>query len=134
MNALRQAFALLCVLWAGSLWSLAWVSSILFRESDRHLAGVLVGRLLSVETYLGVALAVVALWLPGRRKFTWGYAAAALLAATEWLLKPVMARAREQGTMFGLGFGAWHGVAALLYVLACLAVVALLWKDARVPA
>ncbi|HEY1314892.1 MAG TPA: hypothetical protein VGE92_13505, partial [Steroidobacteraceae bacterium] len=63
-----------------------------------------------------------------------GYVAAALLAAIEWGLKPVMARAQERGTAFGLGFGAWHGVSALLYLLACLAVAVLLWKDSRVPA
>ena len=54
----RNAFRVLLVLWAGSLWSLVWVAPTLFRaQSDRHLAGVLAGRLFSVETYLGVAVA-----------------------------------------------------------------------------
>jgi len=135
VSVLRKAFGLLCVLWAGSLWSLAWVASVLFHaQSDRHLAGALVGRLLRIETYGGAALAAIALLLPNRGKFKWGYVAAALLAAIEWGLKPVMARAQERGTAFGLGFGAWHGVSALLYLLACLAVAVLLWKDSRVPA
>jgi hypothetical protein len=135
VSVLRKAFGLMCVLWAGSLWSLAWVSSIVFHaQSDRHLAGALVGTLLSIETYGGVALAGAALLLPNRSMFKWGYAAAALLAATEWGLKPVMARAQERGAAFGLGFGAWHGVSALLYLLACLALAVLLWKDRSVPA
>jgi hypothetical protein len=35
-----------------------------------------------------------------------------------------MAAARIHGTALGLTFGAWHGVSALLYAAACLA---LLW-------
>jgi hypothetical protein len=121
----------LFVLWAGSLWSLAaWVAPTLFSaQSDRHLAGFLAGRLFSIETYVGLACAGVALLLPGRRKFLWGYTAAALLAANEWVLKPVMVRAHAQGAAAGLGFGAWHGVSAALYGLACLAVLWLVWKE-----
>jgi hypothetical protein len=121
----------LLVLWAGSLWSVGlWVTPILFSaQPDRHLAGVLAGRIFSIETYVGIAVAVLALLLPGRTTFLWGYLAAALLAANEWALRPVMAAARTQGTAMGLTFGAWHGVSAVLYVLACLAVLVLVWKQ-----
>ena len=47
--------------------------------------------------------------------------AAALLAINEWMLKPLMAAAHARGAAHGLTFGAWHGVSALLYVVACLA-------------
>jgi hypothetical protein len=118
------------VLWAGSLWSLAWVTSTLFYgQSDRHLAGVLAGRLFSIETYVGLAVAVLALLLPGRTKFVWGYLAAALLAVNEWVLKPIMAQALQHGSAAGLRFGAWHGVSAVLYLIACLAVLRLVWKE-----
>jgi len=128
---LRNAFRVLLVLWAGSLWSLAvWVAPTLFyAQSDRHLAGVLAARLFSIETYIGVGLAALALLLPAQAKFVWGYAAAALLSVNEWVLKPVMAQAHAHGTAAGLGFGAWHGVSALLYVLACLAVLRLVWNE-----
>lgn len=130
MTVIRNAFRMLKVLWAGSLWSLVWVTQTLFRaQGDRHLAGVLAGRLFTVETYLGVAVAVVALLLPGRSKFLWGYLAAALLALNEWALRPVMAVARTRGAAWGLTFGAWHGVSMLLYVLACLGVVLLIWNE-----
>jgi hypothetical protein len=128
---IRSAFRVLFVLWAGSLWSLAaWVAPTLFyAQNDRHLAGVLAARLFSIETYVGVAAAVLALLLPGRTKFVWGYLAAALLSINEWVLKRIMAQAHDHGTAAGLGFGAWHGVSAVLYVAACLAVLRLVWNE-----
>jgi hypothetical protein len=128
---LRNGFRVLFVLWAGSLWSLAaWVAPTLFyAQGDRHLAGVLAARLFSIETYAGVGVAVLALLLPGRTKFVWGYLAAALLSVNEWILKRIMAQAHAHGTAAGLGFGAWHGVSAVLYVLACLAVLRLVWNE-----
>jgi hypothetical protein len=127
---MRSVFRVLLVLWAGSLWSLAvWVAPTLFRaQSDRALAGLLAARLFAIETYVGMGVAVLAL-LSQRAKFKWGYAAAALLAVNEWALKPVMALAHARGAIFGLSFGAWHGIAAVIYVSACLAVVALICRE-----
>ena len=127
---IRNSFRVVLVLWAGSLWSVGlWVTPILFSaQSDRHLAGVLAGRIFSIETYAGVAVAVCAALLPDRAKFVCGYLAAALLAANEWALRPVMAAARAQGTAMGLTFGAWHGVSAVIYVAACLALLVAVWK------
>jgi len=121
----------LFVLWAGSLWSLAaWVAPTLFyAQGDRHLAGVLAARLFSIETYAGVGVAVLALLSPSRTKFVWGYFAAVLLSINEWVLKRFMEQAHAHGTVAGLGFGAWHGVSAVLYVLACLAVLRLVWNE-----
>ena len=128
---LRNGFRALFVLWAGSLWSLAaWVAPTLFyAQGDRHLAGVLAARLFSIETYVGVGVAVLALLRPSRTKFVWGYLAAALLSINEWVLKRIMEQAHAHGTAAGLGFGAWHGVSAVLYVLACLAVLRLVWNE-----
>jgi hypothetical protein len=130
VKGLARVFRLLTVLWAGSLWSLAWVTQTLFgAQNDRHLAGLLASRLFSIETYLGLGVALIALTLPARRKFLWGYVAAALLAGNEWALKPVMSVAREHGSAAGLSFLAWHGVSMLLYVGACLALLLTVWKD-----
>jgi len=128
---IRNAFRILLVLWAGSLWSLAaWVAPTLFyAQSDRHLAGVLAARLFSIETYVGLGAAALALLLAGRMRFVWGYIAAALLSVNEWILKGIMAQAHVLGAVGHLGFGAWHGVSAVLYVLACLAVLRLVWKE-----
>lgn len=121
---------MLLVLWAGSLWSLTWVTSTLFSaQADRHLAGVLAGRLFTIETYVGIVVAALALLLPGRATFVWGYAAASLLALNEWALRPVMVTARSHGGAFGLTFGAWHGVSAALYLAASLALVVVVWRQ-----
>lgn len=129
----RNGFRVLWVLWAGSLWSLAaWVAPTLFHtQDDRQLAGVLAARLFSMETYVGIAVGLVALLLPDRRKFLWGYLAAALLAVNEWILKPVMTQAHVHGAAAGLGFGAWHGVSAALYLAACGLMVVLVWNQDR---
>jgi hypothetical protein len=128
---IRNVFRVVLVLWAGSLWSVGlWVTPILFSaQSDRHLAGILAGRVFSIETYVGVAVAGFALLLPGRTKFVWGYLAAVLLAVNEWALRPVMVVARAHGSAVGLTFGAWHGVSAVIYVLACFAVLVLIWRQ-----
>ena len=127
---IRNFFRVVLVLWAGSLWSVGlWVTPILFSaQSDRHLAGVLAGRIFSIETYVGIAVAVFASLLPERTKFVFGYLAAALLAANEWALRPVMSAARAHGTVAGLTFGAWHGVSAVLYMAASIALLVLVLK------
>jgi hypothetical protein len=121
---------MLLVLWAGSLWSLGlWVAPTLFyAQDDRHLAGMLAGRLFGIETYLALATAACAVLLPGRTRYGWLYMAAALLCVNEWALRPVMAAARAHGSVALLSFGAWHGVSALLYGVACLAVLLLIWN------
>ena len=123
MNAVRAVFRLLLALWAGSAWSLAaWVTPTLFyAQADRHLAGRLAARLFTIETCVGLAVAAAALLLPERGRFKWGYAAAGLLAVNEWVLKPALEIARQRGFALGLSFGAWHGVSALIYIAACLA-------------
>ena len=127
----RKVFGVLKVLWTGSLWSLAaWVAPTLFHaQADRHLAGMLAARLFGIETYVGIAVALLASVLPGARKFLWGYGAAALLAVNEWILKPVMMRAHADGAAMSLSFGAWHGVSAVLYLTACAAVLLLVWRE-----
>ena len=121
---------MLMVLWAGSLWSLLWVAAVLFRaQGDRHLAGLLAARFFQIETYLGLGVAALAILLPGRTRFFWAYFAAALLAVNEWILKRVMHLAQTHGTAAGLSFGAWHGVSAVLYLMACIAVLILVWKE-----
>ncbi len=118
------------VLWTGSLWSLLWVAAVLFHfQSDRHLAGLIAGRLFSIETYLGLALAALAARLPARARFRRGFFAVAMLATNEWIVKPVMSFAQTHGSALGVDFGAWHGVSALLYVFACLCVFIVIYQD-----
>ena len=129
MKALRNAFWVLVILWAGSLWSLAlWILPTLFYGlSDRQLAGYLAARFFSIETYVGLLVAGLAMALDYGARFRWGYFAAGLLVLNEWGLKPLMNLAQAHGSAAGLGFGAWHGVAAAVYLLACFAVLRLVW-------
>ena len=130
MKIIRGFFRVLIVLWAGSLWSTIWVAATLFNlQSDRHLAGLMAARLFQIETYLGLGVAALAIVLPGRTRYYWAYFAAAILAVNEWVLRRVMSFAQAHGTAAGLGFGAWHGVSAVLYLIACVAVLVLVWKE-----
>ena len=130
MKIFARPFRVLMSLWAGSLWSLLWVAAVLFRfGTDRHTDGLIAARLFSIETYLGLAAAVLALLLPNRRRFRLGFLAVALLAVNEWILKRFMSLAQTHGSALRLGFGAWHGVSAGLYVLACLCVLVMVYKD-----
>jgi Domain of unknown function (DUF4149) len=131
VSALRRLLRLLLVFTLGSMWSLAaWVAPTLFlAQPNRALAGLLAGRLFRLENYLCIGVALLALVLPGRLRFRWLYVAAALLAANEWLLRPRLDAARLHGAAAGFGFAAWHGLSSLLYVLACLAGVLLVWND-----
>ena len=130
---IRNAYRVLLVLWAGSLWSLAlWVApTLFFTQPDRHLAGLLAARLFAVETYLGVAVAALGLALPGRGERRAVYIAVALLAINEWIVKPLMERARLEGAAVGLSFGAWHGVSAAGYLIGCILVLWVIWKGER---
>jgi hypothetical protein len=125
----RGIFRVLLVLWAGSLWSTVWVAATLFHFlADRHLAGTIAGRLFAIETYVGIAVAVPALLLPERGRFRLGFVAVALLAVNEWILTRWMNLAQAHGTALGLRFGAWHGISALLYLLACLCVLVVIYR------
>jgi len=119
------------VLWAGSLWALAaWVAPTLFYlQPDRHLAGVLAARMFSIETGVTLAAMVLALLTAARARFKLLYVAAVLLCVNEWPLKSLMNQAHQSGSALGLGFGAWHGVSALLYLAACLLALVLVWND-----
>jgi Domain of unknown function (DUF4149) len=126
----QRVFRILWVLWAGSLWAMLWVAAIMFHfESDRHVAGRIAASLFSIETYLGLALALFALLSAIRSRFRLGFIAIGLLACNEWILKAIMETARTQGAALGLGFGPWHGVSALLYLAACLCIAALVWQE-----
>ena len=131
MRQVQNAYRVLLVLWAGSLWSAAlWVApTLFFAQPDRQLAGLLAGRIFMIEAYLAMAAAVLGLLLPGRTKMVPAYLAAALLAVNEWGLRPLMAQARLHGSSLSLSFGAWHGVSFALYVAACLSVLVLVWKN-----
>jgi hypothetical protein len=121
---------LLVVLWAGSLCSTVWVALTIFQsQPDRHLSGVLAARLFSIETYLGLAVALLAALRGERSNFRCCYLAAGLLLLNEWVLKTFMDQALAAGSALGMGFGPWHGISALVYLAACFAVATYVYQD-----
>ncbi len=131
-RAADRALRLLLVLWAGSLWSTVWVAlTIFWSQPDRHLAGMLAARLFAIETYVGLGVVVIAALRGERAAFRYCYLGAALLVFNEWVLKRAMDRALASGSALGLGFGPWHGISALIYLCACLAVGVYVYQDSR---
>lgn len=130
MKRVARVWRVLLVLWAGSLWSMLWVATAVFHfQSDRHTAGLIAGRLFSIETYVGLAVAALALVLANRARFRLGFVAVALLAVNEWILKAAMTLAQTHPGAAYLSFGAWHGISAGLYLLACLCVIVMIYQD-----
>lgn len=122
--------------WAGSLWTVcALVAPSLFAVlPDRGLAGEVAGHFFRMESRLGLALGLVALVLLARGAASWanrldyGVVIATMLAplTSETVFRPMMSAARSAGDM--QRFGALHGVSALLFGIACVGALALLWR------
>ena len=131
MSRARDLLRVFLVFTLGGMWSLAaWVAPTLFlAQPNRALAGLLAGHMFRIETYLCIAVALFALALPGRARYHWLYLAAALLCVNEWVLRPRMEAARLHHLAYGLTFGAWHGIAAIVYASACAAALLLVWND-----
>jgi len=126
----------LVTLWAGSLWTVCGiVAPQLFATlPERQLAGQMAARLFHIETWLGVVVAIALLAIFASRKaFAVSKAilwlillTAAAPLASELILGPMMSAAREAGDM--ARFGMLHGVSAVLFLIACLSALALVWK------
>ncbi|GFE91850.1 DUF4149 domain-containing protein [Steroidobacter agaridevorans] len=130
----------LVTLWAGSLWTVCGiVAPQLFATlPERRLAGQMAARLFHIETWLGVVIAMLLIALFAARKafvtsktILWLILlTAAAPLASELILGPMMNTAREANDM--ARFGMLHGVSAVLFLIACLSALALVWK-ARQP-
>jgi hypothetical protein len=128
--------SLVMTFWAGSLWTVCGlVAPTLFATlDDRQLAGQLAAMFFRAETYIGViaALVLVGLSITGKLSLAGGLVKT-LIAVTvaaplisQVVLGPFMERARAAGDM--ARFGALHGAAALLFVIACLSALLLVWR------
>jgi hypothetical protein len=136
---MRRLIAVLITLWAGSLWTICGiVAPTLFSTlDDRHLAGRIAAELFRIETWLGlaVALLLVALvlarraLLPGAAVFWLIAVTAGAPLASELVLGPMMDTARAANDMSR--FGMLHGAAAAMFLAACGAALALVWRVSR---
>lgn len=128
---------LLLALWAGALVTVgALVAPTLFAIlPDRHMAGFIAGELfrrLTLGSFV-VALALVLLGGAGAagrpaRRFL-PLVPAALLALSEYGVRPLLEAARAGAGAGSPAFVAWHGVSTLLYLAATVVAVWLLVRE-----
>jgi len=133
---MSRVASILIAFWAGSLWTICGlVAPSLFAVlEDRKLAGQLAARFFLIETWIGVAIGAVLLglsfsgklMLPARSLVV---VAAALPLVSHLLLGPLMERARAAGDM--ARFGILHGIAGACFLMACLAMLVVVWKFSR---
>lgn len=133
---MRRVLQVVLAAWAGSLWTVCGVvaPSLFAVLPERSLAGQVAGHFFTVESWLGLALGAVALALLARgaaneaRRFDYGVLIATMLAPmiSELIVRPTMEAARAAGDM--QRFGLLHGVSALLFGVACLGALTLVWR------
>jgi len=131
---MQRALQLVFAAWAGSLWTICGVvaPSLFAVIADRKLAGEVAGHFFTVAMWLGVALGSAS-WLlarsVGSKRLDRVLVAVAMLApvASEFGLRPLMTAARVAGDMSR--FGILHGVSALLFGVACVCTLVLLWRS-----
>ncbi len=135
-----QRLASLCItFWAGSLWTICGVvAPSLFAElEDRHTAGRLAAYLFQLEAFIGLAMGLVLLAVGMKATNPLGTQRARLLICvtaampliSQFALGPVMDRARAAGDM--ARFGMLHGAAAVLFLIACISALLLVWQFNR---
>jgi hypothetical protein len=132
----RQRLALLIVaLWAGALVTVcALVAPTLFALlPDRHLAGSVAAAFFRAAAWLGVGAAtlVIALRAKMSRGPEWLLVGITALApvSSELLLRPCMDAAQLAGDSGR--FALLHGVAGVLFAIACVTALALVWRLTR---
>lgn len=129
---------LVAIAWAGALWTVCgMVAPTLFAIlDDRSLAGRIAGTFFGMVCWLGLAAAVIVLAAEVLRRergdrwlVTWAAVAGLLPLTSEWALTPMMQAARTSGDL--QRFGALHGVSAVLFAGACLAVLGVVLRLTR---
>lgn len=120
--------------WAGGLWTVCGivVPGLFWLMPDHQQAGSIAARFFYAETFLGLLFGMM-YWALRRRQLTrntriwlWLAVGAPMLFFTG--LRPLMDAARAAGNM--ARFGQLHGVASLLFLVACAAVGVLVWRAA----
>jgi len=137
---MRLARELVLALWAGVLVSIgALVAPTLFAIlASRVVAGGLAAELFRRTTFLSLVLAILLVALGRGRaaaggwlRRLWPLAPAALLAASEFGIRPLLEAARAASGPAGRVFAAWHALSAAVFVAATALVIALLIAELR---
>ena len=140
---LQFTSALLVTIWAGSLWTVCLIAAptAFAVLPERRLAGLVVGRLFHIETWLGVGIAALLIAVLAASKalraaritpkstFVIILVTAALPLISQLVVVPLMDQARAANQM--AQFGRLHGVSAVLFFAACISALWLVWKTSK---
>lgn len=129
---------ILLTLWAGGLWTICGiVAPSLFALLGRQTAGEVVGHFFAIGAWGGLGIGVVLFALT--RTPVWSHhrgavpvligVSAAAPVVSEIVLGPLMHRARIAGEM--QRFAVLHGLGGVLFLIACLGTLTLVWKVSR---
>lgn len=134
-----RLLSLLITFWAGSLWTICGVvaPSLFSVAGDRRIAGQLAAHFFRAEAVIGLIMGVVLLALTAvSASALANFRARALIATTaalpllsEFAVGPQLDRARAVGDM--TQFGLLHGIAAGLFLIACVSALLLVWEFTR---
>ena len=125
---------LVLCLWFGSLWTICGivVPGIfwLLGDTDKRLAGNVAAQFFYLEVWLGAVLGVM-YWLLRRHVMSrsthlWLWAAIIAPLVFFAVLRPIMNALRAAGDL--ARFGQMHGVASLLFLIACVGVAVVAWR------
>ena len=146
---LGHARVLVGTVWAGSLWTVAYlVAPTLFRTLDSVQAGAIAGSIFRVQGWVAVGCAALMLallqWAPGalelkRRRLLGALVLSMLVCAllSHFGISPLMAelKAQAQGSSGIMDeamrsrFGMLHGVSTLIFAVQSLLAGVLIWKQ-----
>lgn len=124
---LQTGERLIQTIWVGALWTIGYiVAPALFANLDSGAAGRVAGELFTIAAYLSVACGVLLLlagvgrsaeprWCSRRRLIG---LIVLVVGIGEWGVRPFMEAARLADGSPGPGFGMWHGIASVLYLIA----------------
>ncbi|MGH8751112.1 MAG: DUF4149 domain-containing protein [Burkholderiales bacterium] len=136
MSQLADALHWIAVtLWVGALWAVGYIAApvLFYFLDDRALAGVLAGRMFGLVAYIGIGcgayLLLFRLVRQGVYAFKQGFfwvtlAMLILVLIGHFGVQPILEGLKHQAlvkelaeNMFKDRFGAWHGVASVLYLM-----------------
>jgi hypothetical protein len=136
---MQRVLSVVLAVWAGSLWTVCGIvaPSLFAVIPDRHLAGQVAAHFFRLEAWLGLVCGSIVWVLMSRIKSATRADYALLIAAvlsplmSELVLHPMLDAARAAANMSR--FGMLHGASALLFFVAGVASLLILWRASAAP-
>ncbi len=119
---------ILTTVWIGSLWTIGYiVAPTLFQVlEDNALAGMVAGRLFTIENYIGLVCATVLIishimLAPHGQRLNWRLGVllsmVGIIVVSQFVIHPMMVAVKAQGDVQGLDLGRLHGLSSVLYLI-----------------